>query len=67
MGETDSKMTVDVMLSNMAVACQEKVLLEPHVQGAVLRSIRQWITRNSYTENVLDLSAELTEHENYEQ
>jgi hypothetical protein len=43
---TARQFTVDDMLENMACACQERKLLESYVQGAILRSIIQYMELN---------------------
>lgn len=57
-------MNVTDLLENAACACQEKKLLEPHVQGALLRTIYQWLKLNKDTKK--ELRKTLEQHPNYQ-
>ena len=59
------EMTVQHMLDNAATASQHKPLIDdPMIQGAVLRSIAQWLNSNGEND-IEDLLIALVDHPNY--
>lgn len=59
-------MSADRLLGNAATASQHLPLLDdPVVRGAVLRSIKQWLTVPARPLNIDDLIDELEAHEDF--